>query len=235
VSTASIWALCEHLKLGEYTPTAAEEQILTKDKIVLDNGKKLSLTGIVDRVDVLETGGETYVKIIDYKSGATKFNLDEVRQGVQLQLMLYMNVILAQRGAKPGGMFYFPIDDPILSTDIALSDEMREAGLLKQFKMSGVALAEDAVMAGLDKTLAPGVSSDVIPVGKNKDGRFSKASQGATLGLDEFLALGQEVDAVIKNLGQRMTCGDISAVPYTKGAKSPCQFCGYGAICRKKG
>jgi len=235
VSAASIWALCEHIKLGEFTPTFAEQEIRTTESILLANGKNLTITGFVDRVDTLTANGEEYIKIIDYKSGSTKFNVEEARKGIQLQLMIYMNVLTAMRNAKPGGMFYFPIDDPILSTDILLSDELREAGLLKQFKMSGIALADDTAIAGLDKTLAPGTGSDVIPVAINKDGRYKKSTQPTALALDEFLTLGQAVEGKIKELGERMTCGDISAEPYTKGLKSPCNFCGFGAICGKKG
>ena len=235
VSAASIWALCEHIKLGEFTPTLAEQEIRTTERIPLANGKNLTITGFVDRVDTLMVNGGEYIKIIDYKSGSTKFNIEEARKGIQLQLMIYMNILTAMRNAKPGGMFYFPIDDPILSTDILLSDEMREAGLLKQFKMSGIALADDTTIAGLDKTLAPGTGSNVVPIAINKDGRYKKSTQPTTLALDEFLALGQAVEGKIKELGERMTCGDISAEPYTKGLKSPCNFCGFGAICGKKG
>ena len=233
VSTASIWALCEHIRVGEFVPTLAEQEIRTNNGIILSNGKKLNLSGYVDRVDALSVNGEEYLKIIDYKSGNTKFNIDEVRLGVQLQLMIYMNVLTAMRDAKPGGVFYFPLDDPLLSTDILLSDKLREAGLLKQFKMSGIALAEDATITGLDKTLGPGTGSDVIPVAINKDGRFKKSSQPTTLNIQEFHELGRIVNEKVKELGERMTGGDISPMPYTKGQKSPCNFCEFGAICGK--
>ena len=233
VAAASIWALCEHIRMGQYAPTLAEQEIRTRDGIPLANGKTLTLTGFVDRVDTLEADGEEYIKIIDYKSGNTKFSIEDARKGIQLQLMIYMNVLAAMRNAKPGGIFYFPIDDPILSTDVALNDEVLEAGLLKQYKMSGIALAEEATITGLDKNLGPGVSSNVVPVAINKDGRYKKSARPTALNLDEFLALGQEVEGKIKELGERMTGGDISALPYTKGQKSPCNFCNYGAICGK--
>ena len=45
------------------------------------------IEGKIDRVDVLRDGR---VKIIDYKTGAEKFDLNEVRKGFRLQLMLYL-------------------------------------------------------------------------------------------------------------------------------------------------
>jgi len=229
VAAASIWALGQHLKMGSYTPAFAEYEVHTSEGIALPSGKTLHLKGYVDRVDTLEVDGQEYVKIIDYKSGNVKFDMREVRKGIQLQLMIYMNILTAKRGAKPGGIFYFPIDDPVLSTDILLDDKLREAGILKQFKMSGITVANDDVMAGLDKTLAPGVSSNIAPMGLLKDGKKSAAT--AALDLGDFIALGNEVNEKIKELGTRMTCGDIAAVPYVNGQKSPCNYCGFGAVC----
>jgi len=232
-SAASIWALCEHLKQGEFVPTLTEQEIRTPQGIILPNGKTLNLTGYVDRVDTLKTDNDEYIKIIDYKSGNTKFNIEEARQGVQLQLMIYMNVLTAMRNAKPGGMFYFPISDPLLDSDIQLDDKLREAGLLKQFKMSGIALADENTLKAIDKNLIPGTGSNIIPLAINKDGRFKKSTQPTALSLNNFVELGKEVEEKIKDLGERMTKGDISAAPYTKGNKSPCKFCNYGAICGK--
>jgi len=232
-SAASIWALNEHIKLGEFTPTLVEQEIRTRDGILLPNGRELILTGIVDRVDTLNVGGDEYVKIIDYKSGNTKFSLDEARRGIQLQLMIYMNVLTSTRNAKPGGMFYFPIGDPLLDTNILLDDKLREAGLLKQFKMSGIALADETALTAMDKTLEPGAGSAIIPVALNKDGRFKKTAAPTALSPEDFAELGREVENKIAELGQRMTCGDISAQPYVTGPKSPCRFCNYGAVCGK--
>jgi len=231
VSTASIWALCEHIRVGAFVPTLAEQEIHTNESITLSNGKKLNISGYVDRVDTLNVNGEEYLKIIDYKSGNTKFNIDEVRIGVQLQLMIYMNVLTVMRNAKPGGVFYFPLDDPLFSTDILLSDELRDVGLLKQFKMSGIAIADDVAIAGLDKTLEPGTGSNVIPVAINKDGRYKKSSQPTALSIEEFRELDRTVNEKVKELGERMTSGDISQEPYIKGPKSPCNYCEFGAIC----
>jgi len=231
-SAASIWALNEHIKLGEFMPNLIEQEIRTQDAILLPNGKNLILTGVVDRVDILEVDDSEYVKIIDYKSGNTKFSLDDVRRGVQLQLMIYMNVLVSTRNAKPGGMFYFPISNPLLETNILLDDKLLEAGILKQYKMSGIALAEEVTLTAIDKTLAPGTGSSVIPVTLNKDGKFKKTSANpTTLSPEGFEELGREVENKIIELGGRMTCGDISAQPYTKGPKSPCNFCNYGAVC----
>jgi len=93
--------------------------------LILPDGRRLILTGRVDRVDALIHEGSEYLKIIDYKTGNTKFDPEEARAGVQLQLMLYMDMLTKQRAAKPGGVFYFHVNDPILDTDKILDDHTR--------------------------------------------------------------------------------------------------------------
>ncbi|MCL2546142.1 MAG: PD-(D/E)XK nuclease family protein [Oscillospiraceae bacterium] len=157
VCTASIWALGEQLKQGEYDPAYTELDLPPAPPIPLGNGRSLSLSGRIDRADLLEgEDGNTYVRIIDYKSGRARFNPDEVRRGTQLQLMLYMNAMLespdlTNKNPKPGGVFYFPIGDPLLKTDQLLDDAAREAGLLKAFRMSGVDLSDPNEYARLSK------------------------------------------------------------------------------------
>ncbi len=48
---------------------------LSAMKIALSESEALHLRGRIDRMDVCEDGGKVYVKIIDYKSGSTSFDL----------------------------------------------------------------------------------------------------------------------------------------------------------------
>ncbi|MCL1863754.1 MAG: PD-(D/E)XK nuclease family protein [Defluviitaleaceae bacterium] len=188
VATASCWALCEHIRRGEYRPTLIEQEITAK--ITLDDGKSLSLSGRADRIDVLQTTDTELIRIIDYKSGSTKFSKEDALKGVQLQLILYMDAILKSRkNTAPGGVFFFPVDDPIINTDEILDEKVREENIFKAFKMSGVEADNDF-------------------------GRFS-----------------QDVNTKVKELGTRLLCGDISAMPYTKGQKNPCKYCNFSSIC----
>jgi len=238
VATASIWALSEHLKQGKFKPSFTEHEIFLNPGIILEDGRQLRLTGQVDRIDLLHSSdGNDYIKVIDYKSGQTKFDIDEVKQGTQLQLMLYMNTLLKtlanvdeKKPFLPGGVFYFPIDDPIINADDLLDDPVREANILKCFRMSG--LTVENALAGMDVSLAAGTSSSIIPVSLNKNG--TKTSLSAILDLDEFSQLGDEVNAIIKGIGDRMIQGDIVASPCILGKRNPCQYCSYSAICGRK-
>ena len=50
----------------------------------------ISLRGKIDRIDSCEDKGNTFVKIIDYKSGDKEFSIEKLVNGLQLQLITYM-------------------------------------------------------------------------------------------------------------------------------------------------
>ena len=230
ICTISLWALCEQYRRGAFHPVGIEESAggIT---IPLDARQQMNVTGRIDRVDVFENAEkEQYLKIIDYKSGGLRFSLDEVQAGTQLQLLLYMNSLLKDPGTRPGGVFYFNIDDPILAIDELPDPTAREAMILKQFRMSGLVLADDTNIAGMDKQLMErGGESPVIPVSIKKDGSFGKNSSIADP--EEFARLCQTVENKIKGIGQQMTSGVIAPNPYRKGNFSPCKYCKFGGVC----
>jgi len=249
ICATSIWALTEHLKRGDFMSIGAEVGFGPADSqaglaqpglnisgaLMLENGRNLILTGRIDRVDTLAgDAGEQYVRIIDYKSGRARFDISEVEQGIQLQLMLYMNALTKNPESNlcPAGAFYFPIDDPIIDADSDLPPAALDEALLKRFRLSGVALTGDNILGGMDKRLAPGIDSAVIPVKLNKDGRLAKTSKPTVLEPGDFALLAQAAEDKVKELGRRMTSGDIEAKPIKKGTQSPCQYCDYGAICK---
>jgi ATP-dependent helicase/nuclease subunit B len=200
-------------------------------QLKLEDGRRLLLTGRIDRVDVMRADDADYIKIIDYKSGTKQFDLSEVEAGTQLQLILYMNALL--KGAqmfinpKPGGVFYFHLDDPVLSSDRQLDRESREAQLLECFRMSGLAL--DDAAAGIDGGLRDGGKSAVIPVSVNVDGSWSKTSSVADLAF--FEKLGKLVEEKIKTLGTRMIQGIITPEPVKLSHGSACDYCRYDGVC----
>ncbi|MCL2015985.1 MAG: PD-(D/E)XK nuclease family protein [Defluviitaleaceae bacterium] len=249
ICTVSLWALCEQYRRGSFVVSSVEEKSHKLD-MILDSAKKMVIEGRIDRVDTLalseNLSEKEYIKIIDYKSGKAKFSLDEVAAGRQLQLMLYMNTFLQNVEKnpeknpdspiiKPGGVFYFNIDDPIIKEDANLTAEERDEKLLQEFKMSGLVLADISNVSGIDKTLKAedgkklAGKSSIIPVNINKDGEFSKGSSIASLA--EFVQLCDNVTAQIKQIGEKMSRGIISAKPSNNTSTKHCVYCKYKAIC----
>ena len=54
----------------------------------------MQLEGFIDRVDVCEEEDRILLRIIDYKSGMETFDINDLYHGLQMQLVIYMNVAL---------------------------------------------------------------------------------------------------------------------------------------------
>ncbi len=83
------------LQNSHFVPAAFEQVIGAPDglpAVVLEltDGSRVTLSGIVDRIDLYEADGKTYVRVVDYKSGVHKFSPEDVRTGLDIQLILYL-------------------------------------------------------------------------------------------------------------------------------------------------
>ena len=204
------------------------------------SSERLSLHGRIDRVDRFEDESRVYVKIIDYKSGKTRFDLSMVYEGLQLQLVSYMNVAVKKiesghgKTAVPAGIFYYNIDDPVTEyDDIADSyrdKEKREEKLYSKLKMNGLTNSDRDAIFHLDRdTAQKGGESDVIPV-TLKDG--SPAKRGSSVADNEaFRALLDFSEEKLESSSQEIMKGNTEIRPYRKGLMSGCDYCPYHSVC----
>ena len=113
ITKRTIWALQKQLLQGDFRLAGCEVPFRHKEA-------HLELHGRIDRVDTYEEPSKIYVRVIDYKSGTARFDLSMVYQGLQLQLVTYMNLALSRaqlpgKEALPAGMFYYHISDPLVT------------------------------------------------------------------------------------------------------------------------
>ncbi|MCI8417724.1 MAG: helicase-exonuclease AddAB subunit AddB [Lachnospiraceae bacterium] len=236
----SVWALQEQLKLGSFTPGNVElsfSQVseLEAVNIRLSEEEKISLQGRVDRVDRCQEEKRVLVKIIDYKSGNTTFQLLSLYHGLQLQLVVYLGAVMEleqrqnpEKEVVPAGIFYYQLQDPILELEEGESEESRERRILESLRLSGLVNREDAVIRQLDGTM-PGRSS-ILPLSYRKDGSLGAGSSVASQ--EQFQQAINYVNQKIRELGSRMLEGEISVNPYELGGRTACDFCTYRGICQ---
>lgn len=77
----------------EEHPDAVEPLLLT-----LPDGTQVYVQGQVDRVDILEKDGVSYVRVVDYKTGYKEFRLAEVMDGINVQMLIYLMSIWINGG-----------------------------------------------------------------------------------------------------------------------------------------
>lgn len=207
---------------------------LDVESFMLSEEEKMCLRGRIDRVDVMEDGTDTYVKIIDYKSGQTKFSLLSLYHGLQLQLVVYLNAameLMKQRPHTgeilPAGIFYYHVDEPVVETEGVVSEEQIWQSVFEKLRLDGIVNADPMVYEAMDESFTD--KSDVIPVSRTKSGELSKTSK--VYSTEQFAAISAYVDHTIEQLGRRMLAGEISVNPYDLKGKTACTWCGYRSIC----
>ncbi len=236
VSARAVNTLVNHVKKGSFAPYAFEVNFghggLAPIVIDLGGGRRMFLTGKIDRVDIMESDGHMYVKIIDYKSGSKSFSLQDIYYGLQLQLMIYIDAIIKSgifRGKTPvpGGVFYFKIQDPVAKTTQELSAEDIKELIEKQLKMSGLVLLDENVIRSMDSGFEK--KSDIIPVSYKADGSLSQTSYTASE--KDFLSIMDYCRSKATSIGNEILKGNISPLPYVKGQNTPCIYCPYKSVC----
>jgi ATP-dependent helicase/nuclease subunit B len=226
---------------GQFRPYAWEAPFgfdepgsLPSVSLELGGGRRILLRGRIDRIDegFLPATGQRYLRVLDYKSGGNTLALWEVYYGLKLQLALYLETVLAAMpAAKPAGLFYFQVHDPVLSEEsrqLLEDEEQRREALLQAQKLRGYLLRDPAVAELMDEDFA---RSCFLPVARKKDGDFTKNSH--LLREEEFRALGRRGRQVLRQAGRRLLAGDIALSPYRSGqAGDACAYCPYHAVCR---
>ena len=95
----------EELSQSEFVPRDFELSIgkdIKPYKIETEEGASISVYGVIDRVDVMEKNGETYVRIIDYKTGKKEFKLSDILFGLNMQMLIYMEALCQGTGKYKG-------------------------------------------------------------------------------------------------------------------------------------
>lgn len=239
ITKRTVWALQQQIKKGDFIPAGFEVSFSAADnlsamKIALSESEVLHLRGRIDRMDVCEDGGKVYVKIIDYKSGSTSFDLLALYYGLQLQLVVYMDAVteMAQhhypdKEIVPAGILYYNIADPLAEKKGQPDPEKIDAEILKKLRMNGLVNSELEVVRHLDRTIEK--ESDVIPV-VLKDGEV-QAGRSSVANRERFARLSQFVHRKLKEAGQKILDGEIGVAPYKNGQRTACDYCPYHAVC----
>ena len=101
----------------------------------LENGKKIEITGKIDRIDTAIGKDGKYLRIIDYKSSSKNIDLNEVYAGLQIQLLTYSDAICKEEDIMPAGVFYFSLIEQMVKADKKITDEEIEDLIRKNFRM----------------------------------------------------------------------------------------------------
>ena len=213
----TVWALQTQLEQGEFQPEGFE--------VTFGGGR-------IDRVDIMEEKDKVYVKVIDYKTGNTSFDLVYLYHGLQLQLMIYLDGAMQTEKKKyegsgkeviPAGVFYYNVKDPMIEEKIDADVEKVSTDVLKKLKMNGLVQEDEQMIRKMDKSLMS------LPVRFKMDGSFDKRS--STASREKFEVLERYVKTKIEKIRGSILEGEAQVSPYELGKKNACTYCPYSTVC----
>lgn len=188
------------------------------------------LRGFVDRVDLWQSPGSAYYRVVDYKTGKKAFDYCDVFNGVGLQMLLYLFALqhsgdgLLGSQAIPAGVQYFPARAPYLTADGALTTQEVEEERSSIWKRSGLLLNDNAVLQAME----PGEKPLRMSYSIKKDGSLS----GDLADRDQMKLLEKYVFRVLGRLVEEIASGNVKPNPYSRGsAHDACRFCPFGDVC----
>lgn len=240
IITRASLILSEHAKVSGFSPLGLEVGFGPKGPLkplnfTLRNGKKMELSGRIDRVDqAISDHDSVFLRVVDYKSSEKDVNLVEVYYGLALQMLTYLDIVmtdskeLVELEASPAGVLYFHVHNPIINTTKVLTMDEIEKEMIKKFKMNGLIVNDPDVINLMDQTLESG-ESQIISAGINKDGSLSKRSKVASM--NEFEDLRHYVRNLYEKTGNAIIDGHVEINPYKLKDKKSCTFCAFKSVC----
>ena len=229
--------LCDEFSKTAFRPKFFELKIEGGDyspdpiKLESSSGDPIYVYGIIDRVDTCEKDGNVFVRVVDYKTGSKDFSPEDMKNGRNLQMFLYLKAIIESDKKKfreklgvndegkiiPSSVIYVKtsLTDAIIDTN---SDEAALNAVKANQLREGMMLdtEENATLIG----------SEYIP-GKNK--RDSSKYRYTEDGLREIM---QTVEGSVIRIADEIKSGKAKADPDLDAKNSPCEYCEYKPVCR---
>ena len=236
-------AICDHIKeatcrlalrlrreqeQSEFRPVDFELTIGKRGEIegtryILDDGSSAVVEGKIDRVDLFSENGTGYVRVVDYKTGEKDFNLSDVWQGLNIQMLLYLFSLKNhgqsryQEDLKVAGVLYMPSDPA------PKSGEKSASGI---YTMKGLLVDDPKVLFAMEA----GGKGIFIPTKLKKGGQQWTAA--SLCSLEEFGKIEKRIDELIVEMANAVRNGEVDAVPAKKGTDyDACKNCEYKGVC----
>ena len=195
-------------------------------QIPLDKGKLL-LRGSVDRVDLYEDkqSKETYLRVVDYKTGSQPFHLEDLYHGMNLQMFNYLMMLEEALHYRRAGVLYMPARRDAISD----SEKNQPGKLQSNLRMKGMVVNTPQVVQAMD----PLASGQYLPV-KQKTNKQGELEISGSVADDHFFT---EVFACIKDLftqmGNNLHQGNITCEPLDgrDSNADSCKYCNVKAAC----
>ncbi len=189
------------------------------------DGRQVQVVGKIDRVDVCQREGKSYLRVLDYKTGDKQFSLEDVWCGLDCQMLLYLFALVRQGGDRfenpaAAGVLYLMADPP--PKTVARSEAAGET----RYRLDGLILDDPAILRAMDRD-ATGL---FVPFGFKKDGTPRAGDKLASL--EKLGRIEARINRLVADMAADLYAGKIDAAPLCKNGRAPCVYCDWRDVCR---
>ena len=227
--------LLDEFRHSEFRPAFFELPIsdsvqegLSPYTISLPGGGNVRLYGIIDRVDIYHKGNDTYIRIVDYKTGSKTLSASMIEKGQEMQMLLYLfaiwktkdqaflNKIGARKGSViPAGAQYYIAKAPTTKYDNPQEETVVLADAQNKITRSGITIKDEEIMHAMDKTgTGKYLTKDLCT-------------------LEQFGEMLTRIEETVGELGTRIKSGSARA-QWCGEENKQCAYCDMKPVCRKE-
>ncbi len=196
-----------------------------------DSNLSVTIMGIIDKVLTLTIDNNTYVIVIDYKTGQANIDLNRVIYGLDMQLLMYL-YLLKHNNYKFAGAYINPIMPGLIN---AVPDKSYQELFIDTIRLDGYTINDERVVSSIDHHYLD--SSFIKGIRVKKDGGFYSTSKVYdTSVIDQLLNI---VEDNINNCFKSVENSDFKINPKRIGMEKTnditgCRYCEYYDICYHK-
>ena len=198
--------------------------------LTLADGRRLTLNGRIDRLDIAKIEGRKVAIVFDYKKRSKdSFSWAEFYYGLDIQLAVYMLAVRNTSGkfaADIAGAFYMPIEVGPESVELGKSIDNTP-----KFAHKARGIFNGDYASSLDAAAAKDSHYYNFYITKEGDpyGKYNYLGALKPADFEAFMNFGSRK---ITDIAGQITSGKITALPYRLGTDSACQQCDYKPVCR---
>ena len=222
--------LCDVIKVIKYQYSLTGlTNVLLEQTITINYDDKCSLVGIIDKIMFKEKDNDTYISIIDYKTGNPSINISNLKYGLDMQLPIYVYLTLNSNLFKNPKIIGFYLEQIIHEKSGYTKD--LEKSTIDNLKLQGYTINDEYLVSMFDSSYE---NSEMIKSMKTTKSGFSYYSK--VLSESEILEIANLVEEKIKNAFNEILQGNFSINPKViNGENIGCKFCKYQDLCFKTG
>lgn len=220
------------LKKCGFVPKSFEYNLIKNNTSILqldiEGGIKVSISGKIDRVDVFEKEGKKYIRIIDYKTGKKELSFEDIYNGLDLQMILYLSALVdgddEYKNSIPAGILYMPA-------------RFLEASLNRNTGEDEIKLTAKIEAEKQSFFRRNGILVDILEsynaMGNELVKKFIKLKRDNSnlMPPKDFEKLSEFAKQKIKEIAEKIINGNIDAIPTGTDNFLPCDNCDYWSVC----